>query len=416
MQATADTETEGDETFTVTLSNAAGGGGQAPTLGASSVSTTLQEVGITLSVGTTTLSESASATEITVTATLDEGDKRASDVTVSISLGGTAGSGDYSAPALSITIEAGDSSGSGTLTITPTDDAIVEHTETITVGGSSTGIAVSSAEITLTDNDTATLSISGPSGEVTEGSNAVFTITLSNDVDSDISVAVLNIDNSAVVGADMARAPSPTTFTAGSGAGATRTVSVAILDDHISEDPENFSLKLGSITGDLASKVSLKSDESSARATIALNDLITFNVSGPASVTEGETATYTISMSPAGVVPPVSATFSLNYETIEGTAIELVGSENRAVADFDWKSDIHIFTSGSRSFEVSVQTFQDTRVEEDETFDFKISESWFRYGAGSATISVPASARRRLPPPSLTTTTLAVTSSLASIL
>ena len=280
VQATADTETEGDETFTVTLSNVAGGGGQAPTLGTSSVSTTLQEVGITLSVGTTTLSEGASATDITVTATLDEGDKRASDVTVSISLGGTAGSGDYSAPALSITIDAGESSGSGTLTITPTDDAIVEHTETIIVGGVSTGIAVSSAEITLTDNDTATLSISGPSGEVTEGSNAVFTITLSNDVDSDISVAVLNIDNSAIVGADMARAPSPTTFTAGSGAGATRTVSVAILDDHISEDPENFSLKLGSITGDLASKVSLKSDESSARATIALNDLITFNVSG----------------------------------------------------------------------------------------------------------------------------------------
>ena len=104
VSLTSDQLIEGDEDFTVSLSSAAGGGGQAPALGTSSVTTTIQEVGITLSVDTTSLSESASATEVTVTATLDEGDTLDSDTEIEIDLGGTAGSDDYTATDLSITI------------------------------------------------------------------------------------------------------------------------------------------------------------------------------------------------------------------------------------------------------------------------------------------------------------------------
>ena len=190
VQTTDDTVKDGDETFTVALSNAVGGGGPAPTLGTSSVTTRITEgVTATLSVNTTSLAEDASATDITVTATLDGDTPLTSDVTFSITLGGTAGSGDYSASSLSsITITAGESSGSGTLTITPTDDAIVEGDETITVFGSASGIDTSPADITITDNDTATLSISGPS-EVVEAGSYYYYVTLSAPIAKRISVA-----------------------------------------------------------------------------------------------------------------------------------------------------------------------------------------------------------------------------------
>ena len=189
VQTTDDTVKEGAEAFTVTLSNAVGGG-QTIVLGTSSSTTEITEgAGATLSVSASSLAEDASATDITVTATLDGDTPLTSDVTFSITLGGTAGSGDYSASSLSsITITAGESSGSGTLTITPTDDAIVEGDETITVSGSTSGIDTSPVDITITDNDTATVSISGPS-EVVEASTHNYYVTLSAPIAGEISVA-----------------------------------------------------------------------------------------------------------------------------------------------------------------------------------------------------------------------------------
>ena len=99
-------------------------------------------------------------------------------------------------------------------------------------------------------------------------------------------------------------------------------------------------MSLGAVTGDLASLVSLQSGEASASATIALNDLITINVSGPASVVEGETATYTISLSPPRVIPPAGASLVVFYWTKADTATQLTG-KNRDVADYDWKSSVH---------------------------------------------------------------------------
>ena len=378
-----DTLTEGDESFSTAITGASGNGGQVTTMGTSSVTTMIEEVGMSLGVGTASLAESASSTAIVVTATLDEGDERSSDVTVDIVLGGEAGSGDYSASALSVTIDAGESSGSGTLTITPTDDEIVEGAETITVSGNSTGIAVSSTHITITDNDTATLSLSAPSGEATEGSDAVFTATLSHDVGSDVTVAWSSSSGSAIAGTDVS-ATGTVTFGSGGGAGATQPVRVAVTDDNFSEGAEDFSVSLGAVSGDLASRVSLKSGEDSASATIALNDRVTFNVSGPASVEEGETATYTISLSPPGVTPPAGASFVVDYATAAGTATQL-NQQNRNFADYDWKASGHTFTADNPgSVEVSVETFDDSRVEEDETFRFWIAESWFSMGGNDS--------------------------------
>ena len=97
----------------------------------------------------------------------------------------------------SITIPAGSVSGTSRITITPTDDDVVEGDETIVIPGSTdVGLGVSPATITLTDDtssgapgDSATLSIASVSSSVAEGGNASFTVTLSHRVDADVTVA-----------------------------------------------------------------------------------------------------------------------------------------------------------------------------------------------------------------------------------
>ena len=110
---------------------------------------------------------------------------------------------DYTITTLaSITIAANASSGTGSITLTPTDDAVVEGDETIVIPGTTTtqvGLTVSSATVTLTDDDKSTttpgdtdsaeLSITGPTANVAEGSNAEFTVTLSAAVDAQVQVA-----------------------------------------------------------------------------------------------------------------------------------------------------------------------------------------------------------------------------------
>ena len=169
VQTTPDTIDEGTgETFTVSISSPSGGGGPAPSLATSkSVTTTITDdddapTGITLSTDPSTLGEDDSATSVTVTATLNGGTTRTSATVVTIgTLAGTATKGtDYTATSLaSITIPAEqDRPRTGSLTITPTDDLVVEGDETITIPGTTTvsGLSVTSATITLTDDDKST--------------------------------------------------------------------------------------------------------------------------------------------------------------------------------------------------------------------------------------------------------------------
>ena len=152
-------------------------------------------------------------------------------------------------------------SGTATLTITPVDDTVVEGDETIAVSGTVTvaaGFTVTDANITLTDDDKGTttpgdldsaeLSISGPKSAVSEGSNASFTVTLSNAVAAEVTVAW-----SARPGRRLCRGrlrlgrprTGTVTFAANSAAGATQTISIGVTDDKLSETSETFTVTLG---------------------------------------------------------------------------------------------------------------------------------------------------------------------------
>ena len=397
VQTAEDTIDEGTgETFTVTVSSPSGGGGPTPSIGTASVSTTIDDdddapSGITLSTSPSTLGEDDSATSVTVTATLQGDSTRPSDTVVTIgTLAGTATKGtDYSATSLaSITIPANSTIGTGTLTVTPTDDLVVEGDETITIPGTTTvGLTVTSATVTLTDDDKSTtppgdkdsaeLSISGPASNVSEGSDATFTVTLSKAVDAEVQVAwSAPLATDAAEGADLSATSGTVTFAANSAAGATQTITVTATDDTFSENAESFTVTLGTITSTLSSQLSLKNGASAATATIAASDPITVNISGPTSVDEGDTtAAYTVSLAPDGVTP--TADLTVSYATSDGTAT--------AGADYTAKSGTLTFTNaaaGPQTF--TVQTDEDTIDEgTGETFTVTVSSPIWRRRTGS---------------------------------
>ena len=329
--------------------------------------------GITLSVSSAELSEADSSTGVTVTATLDGGSDATSSHEVTLSLNGSAtGSGvDYFTGQLStIIIDAGSSSGGENLSITPVDDDIVEGIEAIIVQGTAPGLTVTPATIYLRDQDTATgdpdtatLSLSGPNTVLNEGEDASLTVTLSHAIGSKV-VVVWSATPDTASSEDYGASSGTVTFPAGSSGNATQTFNVSIRDDGLSENEESFNVSLGAVTGRIADQVSVDPSASSTAVTISESDPITVVLSGPASVDEGESATYTVSLLPSGVIPTEDLT--VDYSTSSGTA----GSD-----DFTTAFGTLTFTSSDAGPQsIAVPTTEDTLHEGDQTFSLTLSD------------------------------------------
>ena len=178
----ADTKFEVTEDFTVTLSEAQGGGGQTPVISKGNRTTTITDDftddtaypdSYTLTATPATVGEGDGATQIRFTATIDDGAKRFVSNEVEIVVfpnsdrGTRVATEDYtiSGHYLRLSIGPGEEDASGTLTITPVDDSIVEDDETIVFTSHAGGGMTTADEpaITLADNDAAssiTLSVS----------------------------------------------------------------------------------------------------------------------------------------------------------------------------------------------------------------------------------------------------------------
>ena len=118
---------------------------------------------VTLSVDPATVGEGDSATEVTVTATLN-GATLSSDTPVVVTVGsGTAVAGtDFVAVAdFTITIASNSASNTGTFSLTPIQNSVDEPNKTLDVGGSTTSaLTVTGAQVTITDDDTAAVTVS----------------------------------------------------------------------------------------------------------------------------------------------------------------------------------------------------------------------------------------------------------------
>ena len=269
-----------------------------------------------------------------------------------------------------LTIPAGQKGATLTFDFTGIEDSLVEGDEEIRfyadwiVNGifSSDRVTerVEPVFLTLQDNDRAVVSITGPPGEVEEGEDAVFTVTLSRGVTKPLTV-VWTASSGTASANDFLGSSGTVTFPDGSPDNATQTITIPVTDDLVPEATERFTVTLGEITGKPASQVSIESGKGTANADIAENDAVTVSISGDERVTEGDSATYTFSLDSSASTQAIT----VDYTTTDRTAI--------AGTDYTAASGTVTIPAGQTSTTVTVATTENTDDAANTYFEFRIS-------------------------------------------
>jgi hypothetical protein len=264
VPTTDDTIDEPTETFTL---NGTVTSGNTANTSASGTGTILDnDAAPSISISDVTVTEGQPAVFVVSIAGVSSVDTVVNVVTTT----GTAGTADYTTTTATVTIPAGQTS--VTVSVPTTDDTIDEPTETFTLNGTvtsgNTSNTTASGTGTILDNDAApTVSISDVT--VTEGANAVFTISLSNPSSVDTVVDVVTATGTAGT-----EDYTTTTVTVTIPAGQTSvTVSVPTTDDTINEPTEYFTLNGTVISGNTSNTNPV------GTATIIDNDIVT-NITG----------------------------------------------------------------------------------------------------------------------------------------
>ncbi|WP_045464224.1 tandem-95 repeat protein [Vibrio hyugaensis] len=293
--------------------------------------------------------------------------------------------------------------------IVPTiDDLVVENDETMKVE-----IGGESGSSTILDNDSTTLSVSN-AGDVSEGSDAVFTVSLSNEVQSPVVVNLSPKTDGNYTAEDEDLGNMTVTYIDGEGqeqtldvspsgdvtipAGVTDiTVTITTKQDDVYEGAESFGLVVtesGGITsnGVASGEAVIKDDGSAVGPTTPDNDKPLLSISGGGDINEGEEAIFIVSLSNQTESPVVinlaTSTsgaaytaensdikdFVVTYKDSEGETKPLTVSDN---------GDVTI-PAGITAIEVSVSTTQDDVYEGSESFGLIATESAGITSNGSA--------------------------------
>ena len=361
VTVTGDAVLEGNETFSVNLSNPTGAGitdgtGQGTITNDDSASLTINDVA--LSEGN---SGSANAT---FTVTLNSAVQGGFTVPVSSSNGSATAGSDYTAipggSTLSFTGTAGETR---TISVPVLGDTVLEPNETFNVTlGTPSNAAVTLADATgvgtINNDDAAALSINDVS--VSEGdsgtTNATFTVTLNAAVQGGFTVPVTSASGSATSGSDFTAIPGGTTLSFTGTAGETRTISVPVIGDTTLEANETFSVNLGTPSNtavtlaDSSGTGTINNDDS---ASIAINDV---------SVTEGNAgstnATFTVTLSGS-----VQGGFSVPVSSQSGTATP--GSDYTSLPG---GQNLNFAGTAGETQTVTVLVIGDTMLEPNEDF------------------------------------------------
>ena len=310
---------------------------------------------VNFSLNPSSVSEGASGTSVTVTATFSNSSTYGADKKVTVSVGGsgTATSGtDYAAVSnFDVTITKGKTIGTATFTLTPTQDTLIEGNETIGVAGSTAGLTVNGSTLTLTDDDdipAVNLSLNPASvgegaSETTVTVTAAFNNSSTYGADKKVTVTV-GKTGTATSGTDYTTVSSfDVTIDAGKTSG-TATFALTPTQDTLVEGNETIGVA-GSVSGLTVNGTEMTlTDDDNAALSI-----------GAAAGTEGDEAVvFTVTLTPAG-----TATVSVSYATVDGTAV--------AGQDFTATSGRLTFAAGETSRTVAVPLIDDD-IEEDEAF------------------------------------------------
>ena len=313
--------------------------------------------GIVLSVSPTTLAEDAGETEVTVRARVTGSTTYGSDVTVTVSVtgSGTPDAVDFGAVSgFDIVIAAGANSAMGTFKLTPTADAIDESDETVTVSGAADNSAtVTSDTLTLTDDDTAGVTVveTGVGTATTEaagsGRTDSFTVALTSEPTADVTIAVSSSDEG-----EGTVSPASLTFTSKNWR-TPQTVTVTGVDDDIDDGNQAYTVVLAAAVSTDANYRGMDPDDVSATNTDDERTPVVTLVLDRSSIYEsgsGNVATVTarlsglssaatrVTVTAAAVSPAVSGDFTLSSNkvlTIAAGATTSTGAVTITAVDND---------------------------------------------------------------------------------
>ena len=372
VATTEDALVEGNETFTVGL---AVSGTEAPVTATDTGTGTINNddtasTGIALTVSPTSVAEDASATTVTVTATLNEA-PRTSATPVAVAVGATDDTAtegtDYATVAgLSMSIAAGNTADTLTFTLTPTDDEVVEGDEAISVSGTTTvtGLTVTDAEVTLTDDD-GSAEVTVGDASAAEGDSIAFTVTLDKAVQDGLTVTP-SFTNGTAASTDYTENTAALSFTGT--AGETQDFRVATTEDALVEGNETFTVGLA-VSGTEAPVTATDTGTGTINNDDTASTGIALTVS-PTSVAEDASATTvtvtaTLNDAPRTSATPVAvavgatddtATEGTDYATVAGLSMSIAAGNTADTTTFTLTPTDDEVVEGDEAISVSGTT------------------------------------------------------------
>lgn len=308
---------------------------------------------INLAVSSMNLNENSGSHSVTVS--LNQSSATPITVSYAFTSGTAVETSDYIASSGNITFAPGEIS--KTIPFSIVDDILVEtgSAETFTL---SLGAVVGSASlgsqsfmlINIIDNDTESLSIANASAP--DGTNVVFTVSLTQISTNIISVDYATSDDTALAGTHYIAKSGSLVFAPGETSKTISIVSTAI-NSVVCENDRSFNLTLSNPVG---ASIAV----AAATGTITDPDVPQLSIAN-ATATEGSALSFLASLS--SVCPNKNITFNYSSSAVSASS----GTDYVAV------SSSSIIPAGSSSIAVSVSTLQDSNYEGDETFTLTIS-------------------------------------------
>ena len=325
----------------------------------------------------TSLAENGGAKTVKVTATLGGSTQFDVDKTLTLIVGddddnATEGTDYTTVDDITLTIPAGDQDVEHTFTLTPTDDAFREDTETISFDATLTGVTVSGASITLTSDDAApaiTLtvdadkdtnnvqtSLAEDGGVKTVRVTATLDGTTRLEEAADLTLAVGKDGDSAEEGTDYTTVADRTISIGAGVASVTDDFTLTPTNDDLYEGTETISLD-GTLTGVAVTDTSLTLTDDDAQPSFAVAD---------ASASEGDAITFTVTRTGA-MDNAVSVKWNTKAATGDGAASATDYTEMTTATKLDFAKGV-----GTQTF--TVATTEDVLHESDETFLVELTE------------------------------------------
>jgi hypothetical protein len=371
---------EGTETVQATISNPSGTATINIT-GASATASITDDESANAALSVTTQGDEAGPVNIVYTVTLSATNNTGSAITFDVANGGgtaVAGS-DFTAFAGSAAVSVANGATTGTLTVTVTDDALLEATETVQAtisnpsGTATINITGASATANITDNDAANAVLSVTTqGNETGPVSIVYTVTLSktNNTGTPITFDVAQGAGTATVTDDFTAFAGAAAISVADGA-STGTLTVPVVDDALVEGTETVQTTISSpsnaavtVTG--ASAVANITDSDAADAVLSVT-------------TQGEEAgpvniVYTVTLSKTN-----NTGSAITFDVAQGAGTATVTDDFTAFAG---AAAINV-ADGATTGTLTVTVADDALLEGTETVQATISNP-----SGTATINI----------------------------